>query len=224
MPSTMPQNHKSSIGYDILPEECPVCNFKISPAEVVSHFRPADQDRLYSELQIVFSCSYEKCNNLFIAKYTSVYGTIYTHNYSKSYPVIFKEKIFRSEIVDLSPNFIKIYNQAAAAELSELTEICGVGYRKSLEFLIKDYLIHLEPEKEEEIKSKLLGACISGISDHDIKSCAQRATWLGNDETHYIRKWEDKDLTDLKILIELTVNWITNKLLMERYLTEMQGR
>ncbi|CAM4463867.1 DUF4145 domain-containing protein [Paenibacillus xylanexedens] len=126
--------------------------------------------------------------------------------------------------MDLSPNFIKIYNQAAAAELGELTEICGAGYRKSLEFLIKDYLIHLEPQKEVEIQSKLLGHCISGITDHDIKTCAQRATWLGNDETHYIRKWEDKDLNDLKILIDLTVNWITNKLLMERYLTEMQGR
>ncbi len=138
--------------------------------------------------------------------------------------MIFKDKIFRSEIVDLSPDFIKIYNQAAAAELGELTEICGAGYRKSLEFLIKDYLIHLEPEKEAEIKSKLLGPCISGITDHDIKTCAQRATWLGNDETHYIRKWEDKDLNDLKILIDLTVNWITNKLLMERYVTEMQRR
>ncbi len=82
MPSTMPKNHKSSIGYDKLPEECPICNFKISPAEVVSHFRQADQDRLYSELQIVFNCSYEKCNNLFIAEYVSVYGSTFIHNYS----------------------------------------------------------------------------------------------------------------------------------------------
>jgi hypothetical protein len=31
---------------------------------------------------------------------------------------------------------------------------------------------------------------------------------LGNDETHYVRKWEDKDLTDLKTVIELTLHWI----------------
>jgi hypothetical protein len=37
---------------------------------------------------------------------------------------------------------------------------------------------------------------------------ASRAAWLGNDETHYLRTWEDKDLTDLKKLIELTVQWI----------------
>src|SRR5687767_3154472 len=37
---------------------------------------------------------------------------------------------------------------------------------------------------------------------------AKRATWLGNDATHYYRKWEDKDIHDLKNLIELTVLWI----------------
>jgi hypothetical protein len=34
---------------------------------------------------------------------------------------------------------------------------------------------------------------------------AKRAAWLGNDETHYVRKWEDHDLPDLKKVIELTV-------------------
>jgi len=70
-------------------------------------------------------------------------------------------------------------------------EICGVGYRKSLEFLIKDYLIGRAPEGEgqaaavEAIKKKFLGTCIKeDIEDANIKLVAQRATWLGNDETH----------------------------------------
>lgn len=37
--------------------------------------------------------------------------------------------------------FISIYNQALTAEKNGLTEICGLGYRKSFEFLIKDYLL-----------------------------------------------------------------------------------
>ena len=31
---------------------------------------------------------------------------------------------------------------------------------------------------------------------------------LGNDETHYSRKWVDMDINDLKILIRLTVTWM----------------
>lgn len=46
------------------------------------------------------------------------------------------------------------------------------------------------------------------INSDQIREIAKRATWLGNDETHYVRKWEDKDLNDLKKLITLTIHWI----------------
>jgi hypothetical protein len=54
-----------------------------------------------------------------------------------------------------------------------------------------------------------LGNCIAEYVKNDrISQTAARATWLGNDETHYVRKWEDKDVKDLKNLIGLTVRWI----------------
>jgi hypothetical protein len=54
-----------------------------------------------------------------------------------------------------------------------------------------------------------LGPCIGTFVDNDkVKQMAQRAAWLGNDETHYLRKWEDHDLPDLKTVIDLTVLWI----------------
>jgi hypothetical protein len=34
------------------------------------------------------------------------------------------------------------------------------------------------------------------------------ATYLGNDETHYVRKWDTKDVKDLKNIIHLAVLWI----------------
>ena len=37
---------------------------------------------------------------------------------------------------------------------------------------------------------------------------AERAIWLGNDETHYVRVWEAQSLADLKKLISLTLHWI----------------
>jgi hypothetical protein len=46
------------------------------------------------------------------------------------------------------------------------------------------------------------------VSDAKVKQVAARAVWLGDDETHYQRKWEDKDLKDLGVLIRLTIHWI----------------
>jgi len=59
------------------------------------------------------------------------------------------------------------------------------------------------------------------VSDNNIKSVAKRAVWLGNDETHYIRKWEGKDLNDLKKLIDLTVHWIEMEVLTASFEEEM---
>lgn len=130
--------------------------------------------------------------------------------------------ILPQEIKDLSPSFDKIYAQATQAEASGLDEIAGVGYRKAFEFLIKDFCISQSPEKESEIKGKFLGKVINDyIEDPNIITCSKRASWLGNDETHYIRKWSDKDINDLKILIKLTCGWIENNILTQKYLEEM---
>lgn len=137
-------------------------------------------------------------------------------------PSTFKSPEFPEEIKQLSPNFIEIYGQAAAAEQDQLNQIVGVGYRKALEFLIKDYCISRQPDKVEEIKRIPLAACIKTyVDDANTRLCAERAIWLGNDETHYVRIWEDKDIKDLKTLIRLTVAWIENRQLTEKYLMEM---
>ena len=46
------------------------------------------------------------------------------------------------------------------------------------------------------------------VADARIKPTAERAAWLGNDETHHVPKWEDKDLQDLQKFIKLTCHWI----------------
>ncbi|TDF91740.1 DUF4145 domain-containing protein [Paenibacillus piri] len=117
---------------------------------------------------------------------------------------------FDEIITKLSPEFVSIYKQSARAEEYGLNQVCGIGYRKSLEFLIKDYLVSKNPERREEILKKPLGQCIKDdISDTRIKNMAKLATWLGNDETHYIRKHEDMNIDDLKKLIEATRYWIS---------------
>ena len=85
-----------------------------------------------------------------------------------------------------------------------------MGYRKALEFLIKDYLIkQLGLEEVDQIRKMNISTCIQKyIQSEKIKEISQRAVWLGNDETHYERKWLNKDVNDLKDLINITVYWI----------------
>ena len=118
--------------------------------------------------------------------------------------------------------FKEVYRQASAAEAYKLEQVAGVGFRKALEFLVKDFCIQERPSDEDAIKDEFLGRTIANrISDTNIKKCAERAAWLGNDETHYVRKWEEKDIADLKVLIDLTMSWIRNGILTKRYLDEM---
>ena len=129
---------------------------------------------------------------------------------------------FAEGVADISPNFVKLLNQSLAAESHNLDQIVGIGLRKALEYLTKDYCVRKHPTKEDEIKAAFLGKCISDfVTDPNIQNCAKRAAWLGNDETHYTRVWTDHDINDLKILIRLTQNWISNELLTQKYLSEM---
>ncbi len=130
---------------------------------------------------------------------------------------------FMEGVAEISESFVTIYSQAQEAEGLALTELVGVGYRKALEFLIKDYLINKSPEKEEEIKKMMLSKCISEFVDNpNIKKCATMAAWLGNDETHYVRTWPEHDLQDLKTLIELTQHWIAMEVITSKYEKEMK--
>ena len=141
------------------------------------------------------------------------------------YPIKPKEPEIPEEVKKISPEFITIYKQALFAEIMELDRICGVGYRKAIEFLIKDYCIYLNPDKEKEIKDNSLGNVIKKfINDFNIKACAERAAWLGNDETHYVREWQDKDINDLKELIQLTMQWIIADIKTKKYTKEMTKR
>ena len=118
----------------------------------------------------------------------------------------------------MNPFFTRIYNQALAVEGIGYDQLCGVGYRKALEFLIKDYCISKNPDRSDEIKKKFLGTCIdSFVTDPNTKSCAKRATWLGNDETHYNREWTALGVQDLKTLIQLTLYWISSEILTKQY-------
>ena len=80
--------------------------------------------------------------------------------------------------------------------------------------MIKDYCIYRHNDEEEKIKKQLLGQVISKFIDSTkILNLSKASAWIGNDETHYIRKFEDKDINDLKRFIDATVAFITYELI-----------
>ncbi|MFD5853880.1 hypothetical protein ACFWGC_27580 [Cytobacillus pseudoceanisediminis] len=126
--------------------------------------------------------------------FIAVYEGSRSPNLVSCYPYSKVIKDFPEGVQKLSPNFITIYNQAHHAEQEGLELICGVGYRKALEYLIKDFILELYPEDAPKIQQMPLQQCVQKfISEPIIKDMAERAIWLGNDETHYIRKWNDKN-------------------------------
>ena len=191
--------------------KCPYCGNFIMPQYLC--YVPSHDNGFFF---VFMKCVNSNCGKIFTAAYN-----VSTQEYNSYQELAVAEQKFDDSINEISPSFISIYNQAYKAEQVGLGEICGMGYRKALEFLIKDYLTSLHPDKKEEFIKAALGNCINEIDNSSIKELARRATWLGNDETHYIRKWKDKDIHDLKNLIDLTCQYITMETKSKKYLEDM---
>jgi hypothetical protein len=197
------------------PNECPFCHKSITPHIVSGH-------RATGALEVYMWCPDDNCKQSFIAYYSYDGPNRRWYFNGETTKGNILNKAFSETVTSISPSFSIIYNQAYFAEQNGLTEICGVGFRKALEFLIKDYSILNNVADKDKIEKKLLGPCIDQyVTDGRIKAVAKRAVWLGNDETHYIRKWEGKNLEDLKKLIDLTIHWIEMEALTKSIEDEM---
>ncbi len=202
------------------PNHCPICHHVITPRVLLAVFkRPSSAGKL----QVVLQCTRTVCDSIFLSYYSTPLQMWGGYKFERSVPLTPQEEPFSKEIIQLSPLFVAIYNQSLAAEAANLEHLTGIGLRKALEFLIKDLAIQEHPNDQTAIQSTPLGACIEKfIDDGNVKECAKRAAWLGNDETHYVRKWTNKDANDLKALIGLTIQWIKNLLLTRKYMAEMK--
>lgn len=219
-------SNRNSIRVDTYPDQCPICNVGIKPI-FLDGFQTGYTPTADTTIELVFRCPMGSCGAIFLAQYyqKSHLEQYYLLEISRRL-VYLPEISFPKEISDLSRSFVRIYYQAKIADDNGLTEICGTGYRRALEFLVKDYLISIHPnddQYDQKIAKIQLGPCINEIDDVRIHKMAKRAAWLGNDETHYYRKWESHDLQDLKSLIKITVNAIHNDLLGRKYEESMPG-
>jgi hypothetical protein len=216
-----PAGAKKAVKLVGFPDECPRCHTKIVP---LARQAVATSTDLQGNVEEAFHCTNGRCQGLFIGIYRYNSGTMNPPRYDfvRAIPLTALAPAVSDEVRGLSAPFLKTYTQALAAEAAGLDQLTGIGLRKALEFLVKDFPIQQHPGEAEDIRKKMLGPTIQQyVEDPNLKATAGRAAWLGNDETHYVRLWEDKDIADLKVLIRLTMNWVENVLLTQKYVREM---
>ena len=177
-------------------------------------------------------CTYSKCNRIYIARHdfdkSKAEVDFVFKGYLNGYP---KGPDWPHPIIELRSKFQNIYLQSLKAEHQGLDEIAGMGYRKALEFLVKDWAIQNiaedDPEKDNKIntvQSSFLGRVIDEFYDGDLQAILKRATWLGNDEAHYIRLFNDMPIDVLKELIALIMVELDREYKKKLYIETISSR
>lgn len=195
--------------WESFPTKCPHCGRTMSPELCLESPYCDGYSEHLSDTTLVelFRCTFEDCKKYFIVAYAissetgSPYdGAVIPYSYSHTHIDV----DIPSKVESVSPSFVKIYNQAVQAENYGLDEIAGIGYRKALEFLIKDYTVQTNPERETAIKKENLGKVIADELDDfpRLKQLAKAANWIGTDQTHYVQKYSGADLQSMKSFIK----------------------
>ena len=194
------------------PNECPRCHSKIEPRFLYGFLHSRSADYAPDAFYAFFYCS--GCGKAFIADYDLVASPV---KLVATHPWTFDKRIFSKEISTVSKDFTEIYNQSLEAETMNLNMIAGIGYRKSLEHLVKDYIKFFSLNKNkngepEDIDSVNLQKCINSyLGDNELKSLMTVSYWIGNDATHYAQKYDELTIDDMKRFIESVVSIVERK-------------
>jgi hypothetical protein len=138
------------------PGECPVCHVAITPIDTNVAAKTVSRGGVVIA-ERVFVCPNEKCEHIFIARYKFAGRTLENQEQFQLYaclPVEIANPTQSETITKVSPDFCSIYAQAYKAEQYGLVLVAGPGYRKALEFLIKDYIISGFTETGEALAVK----------------------------------------------------------------------
>lgn len=190
-------------------DTCPNCGKGIEPVlKSSTYYNDIDCHIIY----LTLFCN--SCKYAWVDSYNYVHDSMFSHTYPKDIHW-YKGEVtnLSSDIKSISPRGVQIYNQSLEAEKDGYDTLVGIGLRKSLEFFLKDYLILKNPEQKEDILGNLLGKVIATyIEDASLLALAKATSWIGNDETHYVRKHTDRDLQDLKKFINAVIRFIEYQL------------
>lgn len=183
------------------PATCPFCGYGTDA--------PVVKKETYSfngHYIIAATCQCTSCGKFFF--FASEY-----HKDSLYQPITIPSISFipyeNENLAAISERFIDMYNQALQSEFVGNIELASIGYRSALEFLVKDFAINeLGKPREEVIKKKLHNAIGEYLNQNDLVSTADVVRILGNDYTHYERKYPQHDFDLLKGYMDIFLKQI----------------
>ena len=202
---------------------CPICNYGIDMAvgSVINYHDLHSVDQKQFSIISIHGCPH--CNCGFIVQHNmiaqeqnnGVYGVTikYVETSQSTFPAKSSCKDIYEDIRNISPKFYDVYKQSLIAKNSGLSELYGMGFRKAIEYLVKDFAISENPDKQSAIESSTLHSCIETyFKDSDARTDLLACKWLGNNETHYVNSNDSDDVRLLENLIEDTLYYIHREL------------
>ena len=145
-------NNRDYAEIEAHPDHCPICHSKVIPKLLWIE----RGGRFYAgDLELVYKCPNSECDEMFIGYFRSGHSAsgvlaLFLTRPFEPVPIAFSQCIR-----DISPTFCEIYDHAHKAEEFGLTQVCGVGHRKALEFLIKDYLLRNRPDDKNRDRNQI---------------------------------------------------------------------
>ncbi|MGJ0867569.1 hypothetical protein ACR76M_01150 [Enterococcus innesii] len=176
-----------------------------------------DENNQLSEISLITMC--HACNERSINVLSVSIDAYLNHFASKIIETIprktFTLKVIPESIKKLSSEFENIYAEADTAYKTGLNHLAGMGFRKSVEFLLTDYLLETYKDDEDKIKSiknpkTSMITKIKMLNKERLETLATASAWIGNDETHYSRRHLDFSVEDLIAFINAFVSEIEN--------------
>ena len=109
-----------------------------------------------------------------------------------------------------------MYHDAELSEENNAIDLAGIGYRASLEILVKDYALANEIDTFENIAKKNLNNAIGQYfkSEMDLQTSADVVRILGNDYAHWDQH-EEYDIETLKSYLQIFIQIINTKLMLK---------
>lgn len=176
--------------------KCPHCHNGIAPYVLTT----SETDMETRTFAIIAQCP--RCSKYFIMAYKLPFGT----NIPQPIEYIFTNEIdykdSTKELKKISERFIDVYTQALISEKYNLDKIASIGFRKSIEILIRDYLINFRKEDRIEILKLSLKDIIKKIPDSKIVDLTLSFNWIkyAESDDDFLEK---KDIEEMKKFIDI---------------------
>jgi hypothetical protein len=139
------------------PNICPHCHVVNTPHEIWK-IESKDTDDVPGSLS-AWHCSNQACKKIFIVSHKMDF-TLKFNRFLNGLPkgpdwpkpiLELKSGKLGTDGVPIQSRFIKTYLQSLEAQNLGLDELAGMGYRKAIEYLVKDWAIKNKPEEKDKM-------------------------------------------------------------------------